>query len=126
MNMRSSLILIGAGIAIFAAVFSVRVSSQAAPTPAAPQAAPSPATPEGRSYVGSDTCRRCHAATYERWSKTRMANVVTDPKAHPEVVLGDFAAKDPAVTFTLAQVAFVYGTNWKQRYFTKVGDDYFP
>ena len=55
-----------------------------------------------------------------------MANVVTDPKAHPEVVLGDFAAKDPAVTFTLAQVAFVYGTKWKQRYFTKVGDDYFP
>jgi len=35
-----------------------------------------------------------------------MANVVTDPKAHPELVLGDFAAKDPAVTFTLAQVAF--------------------
>ena len=55
-----------------------------------------------------------------------MANVVTDPKLHPEAVLGNFAAKDPVVTFTLAQVAFVYGSKWKQRYFTKVGDDYFP
>jgi hypothetical protein len=23
-------------------------------------------------------------------------------------------------------MAFVYGSKWKQRYFTKVGDDYFP
>ena len=123
MNTRSSLILIGAGIAIFAAVFSVRVSSQAAPTPAAPQAAPSPATPEGRSYVGSETCRRCHAATYERWSKTRMANVVTDPKTRPEVVLPDLSKPDPLVTFKLDDIAFVYGSKWKQRYFTRIGDD---
>ncbi len=32
-------------------------------------------------YVGSQSCQRCHAPTYERWSKTRMANVVRDPKA---------------------------------------------
>jgi len=126
MNTRSSLILIGAGIAIFAAVFSVRVSSQAAPTPAAPQAAPSPATPEGRSYVGSETCRRCHAATYERWSKTRMANVVTDPKTRPEVVLPDLSKPDPLVTFKIDDIAFVYGSKWKQRYFTRIGDDLYP
>ncbi len=80
----------------------------------------------GRTYVGSQTCGRCHRATYERWSKTRMANVVTDPKVHPEFVLGDFANPTPAVSFTLEQVAFVYGTKWKQRYFAKVGNDYFP
>ncbi len=28
--------------------------------------------------------------------------------------------------FTKDQVAFVYGSIWKQRYFTKIGDDYFP
>src|SRR4029453_19214678 len=38
-------------------------------------------------YVGSLTCQRCHAATFERWSHTRMANVVTDPKQNPGVVL---------------------------------------
>ena len=30
------------------------------------------------------------------------------------------------VTFTKDAIAFVYGSKWKQRYFTKVGDDYFP
>ena len=30
------------------------------------------------------------------------------------------------MTFTRDDVAFVYGSKWKQRYFTKVGDDYFP
>ena len=33
---------------------------------------------------------------------------------------------NPLVTFTKDQIAFVYGSKWKQRYFTKVGDDYFP
>ncbi len=55
-----------------------------------------------------------------------MANVVTDPRQHPELVLPDFNKPDPLLTFTLSDVAFVYGTKWKQRYFKKVGDDYFP
>src|SRR5438477_5961598 len=40
-------------------------------------------------YVGSLACQRCHAETYERWSHTRMANVVTDPKVTPRVVIPD-------------------------------------
>src|SRR4029078_11190731 len=80
----------------------------------------------GRAYVGSAACRECHAAVYERWSKTRMANVVTDPRARPHVVIPDFAKADPLVNFKLDDVALVYGTKWKQRYFKKVGDDYFP
>ena len=55
-----------------------------------------------------------------------MANVVRDPKEHPEAVLGDFVHADPIRTFTLDQVAFVYGSRFKQRYFTKRGDDYYP
>jgi len=77
-------------------------------------------------YVGSQACQRCHAPTFERWSKTRMANVVRDPKVHPDAVLPDFSKPDPLLTFKLSDVAFVYGSRWKQRYFTKVGDDYFP
>lgn len=95
-------------------------SAAQVPTSAAPEQAPATA------YVGSQACRRCHTATYERWAKTRMANVVRDPKEHPESVLGDFSKPDPAVTFTLNDVAFVYGSKWKQRYFKKVGNDYFP
>jgi predicted CXXCH cytochrome family protein len=55
-----------------------------------------------------------------------MANIVRDPNQHPEAVLGDFASSDPVRTFTLNDVAFVYGSRYKQRYFTKRGDDYFP
>jgi predicted CXXCH cytochrome family protein len=77
-------------------------------------------------FVGSESCKRCHATEYDNWKKTRMANVVRDPKEHPESVLGDFEHEDPVRTFGLDEVAFVYGSRWKQRYFTKRGDDYFP
>jgi len=55
-----------------------------------------------------------------------MANVVTDPSQHPERIVPDFSKPDPVLTFKLGDVAFVYGNKWKQRYFTKVGNDYFP
>ena len=77
-------------------------------------------------YIGSNACRTCHPAIYERWSKTRMANVVTDPNVHPEVIQPDLTKSDPLLTFKKEDIAFVYGTKWKQRYFQKVGDDYFP
>src|SRR3954452_5068364 len=76
-------------------------------------------------YVGSAACSSCHTAQYNRWKNTRMANVVRDPKQHPDAVIPDFTKPDPLVTFTTDQIALVYGTKWKQRYFTKVGDDYF-
>src|SRR5437016_3729835 len=77
-------------------------------------------------YTGSAACKTCHPATYERWSKTRMANVVRDPKQHPDAIIPDFSKADPALTFGKDDIAFVYGSKWKQRYFTRVGDDYFP
>jgi predicted CXXCH cytochrome family protein len=76
-------------------------------------------------YVGSQACEKCHAEIYERWKKTPMANVVHDPRTHPGVIIPDLATNNVA-KFTRDQVAFVYGSVWKQRYFTKVGDDYFP
>src|SRR3954453_9535446 len=114
---------IPAALVLFAGSLAVNVSTQQRSTAArndapaaAPAPAPAPAPPTGRSYVGSEACRRCHQPIYERWSKTRMANVVTDPREHPEMVLPDFTKPDPALNFTLADVAFVYGTKWKQRY----------
>jgi predicted CXXCH cytochrome family protein len=55
-----------------------------------------------------------------------MANVVTDPAVRPQVVIPDFTKPDPLLKFKLNDVALVYGSKWKQRYFTKVGNDYFP
>jgi predicted CXXCH cytochrome family protein len=55
-----------------------------------------------------------------------MANVVLDPKQHPEAIIPDLSKPDPLVKFTKDDIAFVYGSKWKQRYFTKKGDDYYP
>jgi cytochrome c553 len=76
-------------------------------------------------YVGSQACQKCHAEIYARWQKTPMANVVRDPRTHPDAIIPDLATNNVA-KFRVDQVAFVYGSLWKQRYFTKVGDDYFP
>ena len=87
------------------------------------------AAAEGRqaaNYVGSASCRTCHAAVYDRWTKTRMANVVRDPRAHPDAIIPDFSKADPLLTFKKDDIAFVYGSKWKQRYFTKIGNDYYP
>src|ERR1051325_4613940 len=82
-----------------------------APTPAAPRA----------QYVGSQKCQSCHADRYASWSKTLMANVVRDPKTHPDAIIPDLSKPDPLVTFKKDDIALVYGSKWKQRYFKKVG-----
>lgn len=76
-------------------------------------------------YVGSTACEKCHADIYLRWKKTPMANVVRDPREHPDAIIPDLNTNTVA-KFTKDQVAFVYGSKWKQRYFTKIGDDYYP
>jgi predicted CXXCH cytochrome family protein len=76
-------------------------------------------------YVGSKSCGQCHAAIYERWVKTPMANVVRDPKIHPDAIIPDLSTNNVS-KFSIDQAALVYGSIWKQRYFTKIGGDYFP
>jgi len=77
-------------------------------------------------FVGSAACQKCHQEIYEHWKKTPMANVVRDPREHPEAIVADFSKSNSLVNFTTNDIAFVYGSIWKQRYFKKVGDDYFP
>jgi hypothetical protein len=55
-----------------------------------------------------------------------MANVIRDPKTHSDAIIPDLSKPDPLVKFTAADIAFVYGSKWKQRYFTKRGDEYYP
>jgi predicted CXXCH cytochrome family protein len=103
-------------------VLFVRAISQLTPHQRAEQVA----TASSARYVGSTACQKCHAQIYERWKKTPMANVVRDPKEHPDAISPNLATNNVSPKFTKDQVAFVYGSVWKQRYFTKIGDDYFP
>jgi len=106
------MILLGPALLVW---FGMLLLSGAQPPAAAPA-----------SYVGSQACARCHAPIYDRWKRTRMANVVRDPREHPDAIISDFSQPNPLVTFTKDQIAFVYGSRWKQRYFKRVGDDYTP
>jgi predicted CXXCH cytochrome family protein len=76
-------------------------------------------------YVGSEACAQCHADVYQRWKQTPMANIVRDPHEHPDAIIPKLETNTVS-PFRLDQVALVYGSLWKQRYFTKVGDDYYP
>jgi len=49
-------------------------------------------------FVGSESCRKCHEEAYAGWKETRMANVIRDPREHPEAVLGDFHSANPVRT----------------------------
>jgi predicted CXXCH cytochrome family protein len=103
-------------------VLFIRSLGQTTPQEKAAQGA----TAASAHYVGSVACQKCHAEIYEHWKKTPMANVVSDPREHPEAIIPDLATNTVSPKFTKDQVAFVYGSIWKQRYFTKIGDDYFP
>jgi predicted CXXCH cytochrome family protein len=89
-----------------------------------PQPTPPPAQ-VAKTFTGSAACASCHQDIYDRWKVTPMANVVREPSKHPDAIIGDFSTPNPLVTFKKEDVAFVYGSRWKQRYFAKVGDDYF-
>lgn len=78
----------------------------------------------GAHYVGSQACQSCHQETYARWKKTRMANVLQDPKLHPDAFGADPASAPPELRFSKDDVAFTYGSKWKQRYWKKSGDTY--
>ena len=83
------------------------------------------ATASSAHYVGSKACEKCHAQIYERWRKTPMANVVRDPREFPDAIIPDLTTNTVS-KFEREEVALVYGSVWKQRYFTKRGDDYYP
>src|SRR5437588_10934058 len=118
--MSKGILLVFVVFSVMLAAISVNVHSQPATTLPSRQAA------SGRTYVGSATCGDCHVELYQRWSKTRMANVVSDPRGRPQAVLPDFTKADPLLTFKLDDVALTYGSKWKQRYFKRVGNDFYP
>ena len=105
---------------VLAGLLCIEVRGFGQPTPPISQIAGSTAH-----YIGSTACRVCHPQVYDRWKLTRMANVVKDPKLDPTAIIPDLSKPDPLVKFTKDDVAFIYGSRWKQRYFKKTGDDYF-
>ena len=103
---------------VVAAVLSATVAASCGSVPTPPPGAE-------KTFVGSAACESCHQDIYSRWQGTLMANVLQDPAVDPSAVLGDFSTPNPLVTFRPEDVTFTYGSKWKQRYFTRVGDDFY-
>src|SRR5947207_12994201 len=66
-RMKKGLLVFTVAVAVLAVTLSLHSQAQATPQPQA--------SPGNRTYVGSGTCGDCHVSIYERWAKTRMANV---------------------------------------------------
>ncbi|HEY3316441.1 MAG TPA: ammonia-forming cytochrome c nitrite reductase subunit c552 [Bacillota bacterium] len=72
-------------------------------------------------YVGSETCKTCHAQKYADWKGTAHSKMIQDPKA-PGAIVGDFATN---TKFAVDKVALVVaGQMTQQRYLEKRGDEY--
>ena len=51
---------------------------------------------------------------HARWQKTPMANVVRDPREHPDAILPDLSKPDPLLNFKKEDIEYlVYGSIWK-------------
>ena len=101
-------------------VLAAAIAAGCSATPAPPDPADFP-----EPFTGSAACRDCHLEIHDRWQETLMANVLLDPRERPDAILGDFETPNPLVTFRPEDVTFTYGRKWKQRYFTRRGDDLF-
>ena len=77
-------------VAALAAMLPLCAAAQN-PAPASTATGAPAQSTAGSRYTGSLACQSCHAQIYERWKKTPMANVVRDPREHPEAILPDLS-----------------------------------
>ena len=77
----------------------------------------------GATFVGSETCKKCHERTYLEWKTSLHSRMMRDTKLEPLANIGDFEASASALTFTKDEVAYTLGSQWKQQYLKKEGDD---
>jgi predicted CXXCH cytochrome family protein len=84
-----------------------------------------PGTILGATFVGSEACAECHDRIYNGWRETLHAKMTQDVKENPLAILGDFETPSEVRTFSKDDVLITIGNQWKQRYMTKIGDDYY-
>jgi cytochrome c553 len=77
----------------------------------------------GATFAGSETCKRCHERRYLEWRTSLHSRMMRDTKANPAVNIGDFEVPSDVRTFTKEDVAYTLGSQWKQQYLKREGDD---
>lgn len=93
--------------------------------PRTPKEEPKAEQPVG--YVGSSRCGACHPNQFDAWENTLHRRMVQDAKK-ANVIKGDFTkAGNPfevAKDVKQQDIVYTLGSEWKQRYLIKQGDDF--
>jgi formate-dependent nitrite reductase cytochrome c552 subunit len=77
----------------------------------------------GATFVGSETCKRCHERTYLEWKTSLHSRMMRDVKLEPLANIGDFVSSSDVRTFTKEEVDYTLGSQWKQQYLKKEGEN---
>jgi len=80
-------------------------------------------TRDSATFVGSQTCKRCHERTYLDWKTSLHSRMMRDAKLELSANIGDFKSPSDVRTFTKEEVDYVLGSQWKQQYLKKEGQD---
>jgi len=70
-------------------------------------------------YVGSRTCLGCHTDNYLGWEDTLHARTIHDASLAPDAILADFEQPELELSFGLADVKYVIGQKWQQRFISE-------
>jgi hypothetical protein len=74
-------------------------------------------------FVGSETCKRCHERTFLEWKTSLHSRMMRDARLDPLANIGDFESPSDVRDFGKSDVDFTLGSQWKQQYLKKEGDD---
>ncbi len=77
----------------------------------------------GATFVGSETCKKCHERTYLDWKTSLHSRMMRDAKSEPLANIGDFSRQFEPLTFSKEDVDYVLGSQWKQQYIKREGDE---
>jgi hypothetical protein len=77
----------------------------------------------GATFVGSETCKKCHERTYLDWRTSLHSRMMRDVKLDKAANIGDFDTPDNNRTFGKKDIDYVLGSQWKQQYLKKQGKD---
>jgi hypothetical protein len=77
----------------------------------------------GATFVGSETCKKCHERTFLEWKTSLHSRMMRDVKLDPLANIGDFESPDNIRTFTKEDIAYTLGSQWKQQYLKQEGKD---
>jgi len=81
-------------------------------------------TREGATFVGSETCKRCHERAYLDWKTSLHSRMMRDVSVEPLANIGDFSQPNEARPFNIGDVSYTLGGQWKQQYIKREGDSF--